>query len=169
MRDVAIIGAGTTRFGRAQWSLMKLLSEAAHSAITDAGLKDRKAIDAVYVANMGAGKNNRQVGIASALVDRLNLFPAPADTIENGPASGASAVKTGFLAVASGMYDCVLVVGGERMREVNNFEATEFVSFLSTVSRNILMASRFPGLPACSRGCTWRNMASRASTLRWWR
>ncbi len=29
------------------------------------------------------------------------------------------------------MHDLVLVCGGERMREVNNFEATEFVSYLS--------------------------------------
>ncbi len=130
MRDVVIVGAATTQFGRAQWSLLKLMAEAAHGAITDAGI-ERKKIDAVYVANMGSARNNRQAGIASALVDRMNLYPVAADTIENGPASGASAVKNGFLAVASGMYDCVLVVGGERMQEVNNFEATEFVSYLS--------------------------------------
>lgn len=130
MRDVAIIGAATTQFGRAQWSLPKLLAEAAHGAISEAGIGDRK-IDQVYVANMGSARNNRQAGLASALVDRMNLFPAMAETIENGPASGASAVKTGYMAIASGMCDLVLVVGGERMREVNNFEATEFVSFLS--------------------------------------
>jgi acetyl-CoA C-acetyltransferase len=130
MRDVAIVGASTTQFGRAQWSLLKLMAEAAHGAITDAGA-DRRKIDAVYVANMGSARNNRQAGIASALVDRLCLYPAGAEAIENGPASGASAVKTGFLAVASGLYDLVLVVGGERMQEVNNFEATEFVSYLT--------------------------------------
>ena len=130
MRDVAIIGAGTTQFGRSQWSLLKLMAEASHDALTEAQIGDH-AVDAVYVANMGSARNNRQAGIASALVDRMNLYPAAADTIENGPASGASAVKNGFLGVASGMYDLVLVVGGERMREVNNFEATEFVSYLS--------------------------------------
>jgi acetyl-CoA C-acetyltransferase len=130
VREVAIVGVGSTQFGRAQWSLLKLMAEASHEAITDAGLADR-SIDAVYVANMGAVRNNRQAGIASALVDRLNLFPAAAESLENGPASGASALKNGFLAVASGMYDHVLVCGGERMREINNFEATEFISFLS--------------------------------------
>jgi acetyl-CoA C-acetyltransferase len=130
MRDVAIIGAGSTQFGRAQWSLLKMMCEASHEAITDAGIGDRR-VDAVVVANMGAARNNRTAGLASALVDRLNLFPAAAETVENGPASGATAVKAGFMAVASGMHDLVLVCGGERMREVNNFEATEFVSFLS--------------------------------------
>lgn len=130
MRDVAIVGAGSTQFGRAQWSLLKMMCEASHDALTDAGPGDRK-IDAVYVANMGAPRNNRMAGLASALVDRLNLYPAGAETIENGPASGASAVKHGVQAVASGMCDLVLVCGGERMQEVNNFEATEFVSYLS--------------------------------------
>jgi acetyl-CoA C-acetyltransferase len=130
MRDVAIVGAGSTQFGRAQWSLLKMMAEASHEAITEAEIGERK-IDAVYVANMGSARNNRQAGLASALVDRLNLYPAAADTVENGPASGASAVKNGFLAVASGMHDLVLVCGGERMQEVNNFEATEFVSYLS--------------------------------------
>lgn len=146
MRDVAIVGAATTKFGRAQWSLLKMMSEAAHGAITDAGLKNPKKIGLVYVANMGAGRNNRQLGIASALVDRLNLFPAAADTVENGPASGASAVKNGFMAIASGMYDLVLVVGGERMREVNNFEATEFVSYLSHRYVEYIYGVTLPGL-----------------------
>ena len=130
MRDVAIVGVGSTQFGRAQWSLLKMMCEASHDAVEDAGLGDH-TIDAVYVANMGAVRNNRQAGLASALVDRLNLFPAAAETIENGPASGASAVKHGVQAIASGMCDLVLVCGGERMREVNAFEATEFVSYLS--------------------------------------
>ncbi len=130
MRDVAIVGVGSTQFGRAQWSLLKMMCEASNDAIEDTGLGDRK-IDAVYVANMGSVRNNRQAGLASALVDRLNLFPAAAEAIENGPASGASAVKHGVQAVASGMCDLVLVCGGERMQEVNAFEATEFVSYLS--------------------------------------
>src|SRR5512136_2517626 len=131
MRDVAIIGAGMIPFGRRdEDSLMDMLAYASLKALDDAGLGDQ-SVDAVYVANMGAGMLQHQSSIASSLVDRLSLLPAAADTVENGPASGASAVKNGFLAVASGMYECVLVVGGERMQEVNNFEATEFVSYLS--------------------------------------
>jgi acetyl-CoA C-acetyltransferase len=130
MRDVAIVGVGSTQFGRAQWSLLKMMCEASHDAIADAAIGERQ-IDAVYVANMGSVRTNRQAGLASALVDRLNLYPAAAETIENGPASGASAVKHGVQAVASGMCDLVLVCGGERMNEVNAFEATETVSYLS--------------------------------------
>ena len=80
---------------------------------------------------MGGGRINHQTGLASAVVDTLSLTPAGAETIENGPASGASAIKQGFLAVASGMHDVVLVTGAERMREVNNLDATDFIATLT--------------------------------------
>lgn len=80
----------------------------------DAGAKTGKdnVIDQVFVASMGAGMLNRISGSASALVDTLNIRPAMAECIENGPASGASAIKLGYMAIASGVCDCVLVVGG---------------------------------------------------------
>jgi acetyl-CoA C-acetyltransferase len=80
---------------------------------------------------MGAGVIQHQTSIASSLVDRLSLLPAAADCVENGPASGGSAVKNGLLAVASGYYDYVLVVGGEKMREVTGWRATDFVATMT--------------------------------------
>src|SRR5512143_3606104 len=99
MRDVAIIGAGMIPFGRRdEDSLMDMLAWAGLKALDDAGLGDG-SVDALYVANMGSGILQHQTGLASALADRLSLLPAAADSIENGPASGASAVKTGVLAI----------------------------------------------------------------------
>jgi len=67
---------------------------------------------------MSPGQFNQISGVASALVDRISLLPAAADHIKNGPASGGSAVKAGFQAIASGMSDLVLVVGGEKMTHI---------------------------------------------------
>lgn len=131
MRDVAIIGAGMIPFGRRdEDTLLEMLAYASLKAMDDAGLGD-KSVDAVYVGNMGAGIIQHQVAIASSLVDRLSLLPVPADTVENGPASGGSAVKNGLLAVASGYYDTVLVVGGEKMREVTGWRATDVVASMT--------------------------------------
>lgn len=131
MRDVAIIGAGMIPFGRRdQDTLVDMLAYASLKALDDAGLGDR-GVNAVYVANMGGGILQHQTAVASALVDRLALLPAAADAVENGPASGGSAVKNGVLAVASGYYDVVLVAGGEKMREVTGWKATDFVSTLT--------------------------------------
>ncbi len=131
MRDVAIIGADMIPFGRRdEDTLMDMLAYASLKALDDAGLGD-KTVNAVYVGNMGCGIIQHQTSIASSLVDRLSLLPAAAETIENGPASGASAVKNGLLAVASGYYDTVLVVGGEKMREVTGWRATDFVATMT--------------------------------------
>lgn len=131
MREVGIVGVGHTKFGK--WSggtFIDMLSKAAVEALDDAGVKTGKGhgIDQVFVASMGAGMVNRQSGVASALVDTLNLRPAMADTVENGPASGGSAIKLGYMAIASGMCDVVLVVGGEMMRVISGWEGTDFVA-----------------------------------------
>jgi len=146
MRDVAIIGAGMVQFGRRdEDSLMDMLAYASLNALDDAGMGD-KSVDAVYVGNMGGGVIQHQTAIASSLVDRLSLLPAAAETVENGPASGGSAVKNGLLAVASGYYDYVLVVGGEKMREITGWRATDFVSTMTHPEAEYLYGVTLPGM-----------------------
>lgn len=146
MRDVAIIGAGMTEFGRLfNDDLTDLLSSASIKAIDDSGI-DPEKIQLVYTANMGAGILNHQTAVASALVDNIGLLPAAADTVENGPASGASAIKNGVLAVASGYYDYVLVVGGEKMREVTGWRATDFVATLTHPYAEYIYGVTLPGM-----------------------
>ncbi|HHR86001.1 MAG TPA: acetyl-CoA acetyltransferase, partial [Candidatus Acetothermia bacterium] len=145
MRPVAVIGAGMTKFGRSEWPLIKLMTTASLAALHDANLGDVK-VDGVVVANMGAARLNKQTAIASALADTLNLLPAMAESVENGPASGASAFKVGYQAIASGMADVVLVTGVEMMRAVNNLEATDFVASLSHPKAEYIYGVTLPGL-----------------------
>ncbi len=128
MRDVYVIGVGITSFTRLEFPLSEIAAYPVMMALKDAGIKE---VDHLYVANMGSGRVNHQTGLASAVVDTLSLTPAGAEVVENGPASGASAIKQGFMAVASGVHDVVAVTGAERMREVNSLEATEFVATLT--------------------------------------
>jgi acetyl-CoA C-acetyltransferase len=111
-------------FGRHEECLVEMLAEAALRALDDAPQQD-SPVDALYVGNMAAGLFNHQSAVASALVDYLGLLPSAADGVENGPASGASALKNGVLAVASGCYDCVLVVGGEKMKHLPGPHVTD--------------------------------------------
>jgi acetyl-CoA C-acetyltransferase len=143
MREVYVAGIGITSFTRLEYPLIEIAAYPALMAMRDSGL-DR--IDHLYVANMGAARLNHETGLASAVVDNLSLTPAGADGIENGPASGASAIKQGFLAVASGMYDVVMVVGAEKMREVNNLEATEFVATLTHPLAEYIYGVTLPSL-----------------------
>ena len=143
MRDVYVIGIGITSFGRLEYPLSEIAAYPAMMAMKDCGIRK---IDHLYVSNMGGGRLNHQTGLASAVVDTLSLTPAGAELIENGPASGASAIKTGFMAVASGMHDVVLVTGAERMREVNNLEATEFVATLTHPLAEYIYGVTLPSL-----------------------
>jgi len=148
MRDVAIIGVGMTKFGRLEGKdLMDLLAEASLKAMKDANVENKK-IDAVYVGNMLSAAINHQTAIASSLVDRISIFPAAADKVENGPASGGSAVKNGFLAVASGVYDLVLVVGGEKMTSADTDVLTDYIATMTHPTAEYVHGITLPALAA---------------------
>jgi len=143
MREVYVAGIGITSFSRLEYPLVEIAAYPALMALRDAGIKK---VDQVYVANMGSGRINGQTGLASAVVDHLSLTPAAAETIENGPASGASAIKQGYMAIASGMYNTVMVIGAERMREVNPLEATDFVATLTHPLAEYIYGITLPSL-----------------------
>lgn len=127
---VGIVGIGHTRFGNSsEYDLADVMAYAATDALQDAGyLEKRKEIDQVIVGNMASGLFVHQSAVASSLISRMDMEPVPAELVENGPASGASAIKIGYMAIASGMCDVVLVVGGEVMRKVSGWMATDIVA-----------------------------------------
>ena len=146
MRPVVVSGAGMIPFERRdEDSLVDMLAAASLHAIDNAGLGDRP-VEAVYVGNMASGLFNHQVSVASSLVDRLNLLPAAADRVENGPASGGSAIKNGLLAIASGYYDVVLVAGGEKMREVIGPRSTDIVASMTHPEAEYIYGVTLPAM-----------------------
>jgi acetyl-CoA C-acetyltransferase len=144
LRDVYVVGCGMTRFGRMEGDLIDLLEEASRAAIEDAD--SEIPVQSIFVGNMGAGILNHMSAVGSALIDRLCLYPVPAELIENGPASGGSAAKVAAFAVASGAVDAALVVGGEKMREVTGWEATDFVATLSHPKVEYIYGVTLPAL-----------------------
>jgi acetyl-CoA C-acetyltransferase len=128
MREVYVVGIGVGTFTRLEFPISEIAAYPVLMAMRESGVFD---IEQLYVANMGSARVNHQTALASAVVDSLSLTPAGAEVVENGPASGASAIKQGFLAIASGYNDIVAVAGAERMREVNNLEATDFIASLT--------------------------------------
>ncbi len=145
---VGIVGIGHIKFGNlSEYDLVDIMAYTATDALIDAGiLENRRIIDQIFVANMLGGMINHQTGIASALVSRLDLEPTAAELVENGPAAGASAVKLGYMAIASGMANVVMVVGGETMRKVTGWEATDCVATLGHPEAEYNMGLTFPAL-----------------------
>lgn len=146
MRDVAIIGVGMgSRWGKYDGSLIEMMAEASLDAIEDAGTD---SVDAVFVANMGAGRINNQTALGSALIDYLNLFPAVGASVENGPASGATAARIGYMAIASGLHDIVMITGGEKMRVAPGPVVTDFIATMAHPEAEYIYGITFPSLGA---------------------
>lgn len=131
MSKVAVIGASMIKFGNLKdQNLLDLLEQVCINLIQENKLEDTN-VDLVLVGNMASAALNHQVAIASALVDRLSLIPAGADKIENGPASGGSAIATGYKAIASGQEKIVIIAGAEKMTHAPGPVVTEVVSSMT--------------------------------------
>jgi acetyl-CoA C-acetyltransferase len=146
MRDVAVIGVGMTKWGELwEKSLRSIFVETALLALDDAGV-DR--IDSMYVGCMSSGLFVGQEHIASLLADYLAQTPIPSARVESACASGGLALRQGFIEVASGMSDVVLVGGVEKMTDVTGHEATYALGTAADQEYEGYHGMTFPGLYA---------------------
>jgi acetyl-CoA C-acetyltransferase len=145
-REVAIIGVGLSQWGEL-WgmSLRDILVEAALAAIKDAGVEK---IDAMYIGNMSAGIFTGQEHLASLLADYLGVASIPAARVESACASGGLAVKLGYMDVALGMSEVVLVSGVEKMTDVETDGATFALATAADQEYEVYQGITFPGLYA---------------------
>jgi len=105
-----------TRFGRhLTLSGRALAEEAVRHALGDADLEPHDVQFAV-VGNAADGLMSGQESIrAQVVLRRTGLMGIPMVNVENGCATGSTALHVGWQAVASGMHDCVLVLGWEKL------------------------------------------------------
>lgn len=152
MRDVSIIGVGQTPV-REHWdkSLRVLAAEAVLAAMKDAHVDE---VDAIYVGNMLSGELTRQEHLGALIADQLGLSGVAAMKVEAACGAGGTAVHTGFLAVASGQYRRVAVIGVEKMTDLWNGSVTaglamaadgeyEAANGISFVGLNAMMMRRY--------------------------
>ena len=113
MRKVAVIGVGMTKFGEL-WnsSLRSLTIEAGIKALNDAGIGGEE-VDAIYTGCMSGDMFVKQGHIASLIADYGGMLPVPSTRVEAACASGGLALRQGFMAIASGMADIVVVNEGD--------------------------------------------------------
>ncbi len=148
MRSVSIVGGAQTRFGEL-WdkSFRELIAEAGITALESSGLEG-KDIQAVYGGCMASGRLIGQEHIGALIVDQLGLNPVPSTRVEAACASGGVALRTGYLAVASGMYDIVAVGGVEKMTEISTEEAATALGGAGDQETELFMGASFPALYA---------------------
>jgi acetyl-CoA C-acetyltransferase len=125
--------------------LRQIFTEAALLALDDAGVDK---IDSMYVGCMSSGIFVGQEHLSSLLADYLGQIPVPAARVESACASGGLALRMGFMEVALGMADVVLVGGVEKMTDVNGHEATYALGTAADQEYECFHGITFPGLYA---------------------
>ncbi len=155
MREVAILGAGMTRFGEL-WdrSFREIGIEAGFQALVDAKLSSGD-LGALYMGNMASGSLIDQEHIAPLILDYAGLagHHLEAVRIEGGGASGALALHQGYLAVASGAHDFVVVGGAEKLTDVADTEANRIINSTADHEWEEVFGATLPAL--------WAMMARR--------
>jgi acetyl-CoA acyltransferase len=115
-REVYVVGGGLHAFGRfPDVSMPALARDAIWAAIADAAC-DARDVDFSVVVNCYHGFFTGQVdAIAPIVIGRGGLSGIGMIHVTGGGASGTVGVHQGAMAVASGEYDLVLVVGAEKL------------------------------------------------------
>lgn len=110
MRGVSVVGVGMIPFGKyPAKSLADLGWPAVKAALGDAGIAPRK----VQAAFCGTALGGMMAG--QRILGRIGLTGIPIVNVENACSSGSTALRQGILAIRSGEYDVVLVVGVEKL------------------------------------------------------
>ena len=112
MQQVAISGVGMTPVAE-HWdrSLRELAAEAVRAALDDAGISQ---VDALYLGNGYGATFSSQSHLGALVADYAGLTGVEAYAVDAGDASGGAALRTAYLAVASGAVETALVVGVEK-------------------------------------------------------
>ncbi len=114
MRDVYIIGVGMTKFGKhLDRSLRSLGYEACLNALRNSGVSP-KEIEAGYCGNALAPAIQGETGVGQNVFWEVGISGIPIVNVENACASGSTALREGWMAVAGGFYDLVIVAGVEK-------------------------------------------------------
>jgi acetyl-CoA C-acetyltransferase len=150
-RDVAVVGAGISKFGvyPKEVRTTDLFVEAFNEMKASVGKGiQTKDIDALYLGNLSSDIFEKQIHIAPATANAVGLVPKPAIRCEDACASSGVAFREAIMAIASGIYDIVLVGGTEKMTNLPTPEVTETLAINSDPIIEFPAGFTFPGLYA---------------------
>jgi acetyl-CoA C-acetyltransferase len=115
MRDVSIVGIGQVPVEAASGaSLRDLGTRVVQAAMADAGIE---RVDALFSGNMLSDELQGQKHLAALIADEAGLRGVEALEVGAATATGAGALRLGYLGVASGQADLAVVVGVEKMSD----------------------------------------------------
>lgn len=122
---VAVIGAGMIPYGELfEKGFQDIVQEAYINCLksVDKGI-DPKAIKAAWFGQWSGGMIGQGAMAGSSLASLIGNIEIPITRVENGCPTGADTFRNACLGVASGVYDVVLALGAEKMRDKPGFES----------------------------------------------
>ncbi|OYT44955.1 MAG: acetyl-CoA acetyltransferase [Desulfurococcales archaeon ex4484_42] len=147
MRRVAIVSAGMVKVGRhVDKSYKDLFAEAALKALDCIG--NEVVPEALIVGNQMSSSLFNQDSFGAILADYVGLTGIPAFKVEAACGSGGAAVYTGYMAVASGLHDCVMVAGVEKETDHATPKVTFALGKASDADYELIYGTSFVGLNA---------------------
>jgi len=146
-RGVAIVGGGLTKLGLFKDRNSKDFFVEAFSELVESVEKgfEPKDIDAIYIGNYSNDFFVNQAHWGPIISDLLGHVPKPVSRTEAACASSALAFREGVLAIASGLYDIVLVGGFEQMSKKTTEEVAEGLAMAAS-PYEVATGFTFPGV-----------------------
>src|SRR6185503_2564567 len=141
-----IVGWSHGKFGKLDGETSEsLIVKAASEAIVHAGIEP-KDVDVIYVGNMNGGFVRQEFHSSLALQTHPDLRFKPSTRVENACATGSAAIHMGLNTLAAGKARFVLVVGVEKMTELNSAQAGEVLIKASYVAEEANIEAGFAGI-----------------------
>ncbi|MEE9236166.1 MAG: thiolase domain-containing protein [Thermoplasmata archaeon] len=146
--EVAIVGAGQSRFGVLKEGIKSLFAQAFFECLdsVDKGMDPRQVQEA-FVGSMSFGGG--QLGnLAALMTEQVGLTHIPARKVENACASSSYALRDAWFALHSGMLDVVLVAGVEKMTDLPSDRRRYWLGVSGDTEWERLAGTTFAGLYA---------------------
>ncbi|MCP4751312.1 MAG: thiolase family protein, partial [Proteobacteria bacterium] len=114
--DVYILGIGMNKFGKyPDKSIKTLTGESLEAVLKDAHLT-RGDIEAAWFGNSTWGVFSFQHGVRGPVALSANgIEGVPVTNVENACATGACAFQGAYVGIKSGLYECILALGTEKL------------------------------------------------------
>jgi acetyl-CoA C-acetyltransferase len=142
--NVCVLGAGSTKYGKLDESIIEIALNASKDAIDSAGITPRD-IQAGYISNV-FGVADKQVHMAPVILSNLGIPQVPGLTIESACGSGSIMLREAYANIAAGFYDCVLALGVEKITHTGTTQSTTLFSYCSDFFYEGGNGASFPGL-----------------------
>jgi acetyl-CoA acetyltransferase len=145
MVDVAVVGAGQTRYGNHALGLKGMWAEAARRAFASVdGDFDATMVDEAYIGSLAFG--GAQLGNTAALLtEHSDMEGVPVRRVENACASSGFAFRDAWMAIKSGQADVVVAGGIEKMNDLTPERRRYWLGVSGDTEWERLAGLTFPG------------------------